>query len=100
MDFVPVSLAATMPAFKPNTSFFLLSAWMAFVFIITSSYECNLRAYLMAVDFEPPIDSDADVLRLGRELYFPVGTPLKALYETSPSVVQRALSDKVKAGHV
>ena len=34
------------------------------------SYECNLRAYIMAVDYEKPIETDQDLLDRKQPLYF------------------------------
>ncbi len=32
--------------------------WLIFVFFTTSAFECNLRAHLLSVDYEEPIDWD------------------------------------------
>ena len=32
------------------------------VFVVLSSYECNLRAYLMAVQMEPAVNTDQDLI--------------------------------------
>ena len=49
------------------------------------------RAYLMSVDFEEPIDSESDILKQGRFLFLPGGTPLINMFLTSPSAAQRAV---------
>ena len=53
------------------------------------SYECNLRAYLVSVDYEKPLDSEKDVLDMGRRLYLPRGqTSLLSIFRDSPTEVQ------------
>ena len=49
----------------------------------------------MTVDYEQAIDSDADMVALGRDLYYPEGTPFMILYQTSPYKEQRFLAAKV-----
>ena len=34
------------------------TVWLIFVVFMDSAFECNLRAYLMAVDFESKIEND------------------------------------------
>ena len=35
-----------------------VTSWLFFLFCTDAAFECNLRAYLMAVEYEPKIDSD------------------------------------------
>ena len=37
-----------------------LVSWLFFSMVYIFAYECNLRAYLMAVDFEEPIETDQE----------------------------------------
>ena len=46
--------------FPPAARYFFI-IWLVFMFFATAMYECNLRAYLMAVDFEPEINTDLDI---------------------------------------
>ena len=40
-------------------------SWLAATFFLLFSFDCNLRAYLMAVDFEPEVNSDMDMVKQG-----------------------------------
>ena len=50
----------------------------------------------MVVDFERVIDSDQDMVDLGRPIYLPEGTPFLQLYLGSPDPAQRALGKQVE----
>ncbi len=52
-----------------SVNVFLLS-WSIYAFLVHSFYDCNLRAYMMAVDREMPIDTVQDMIKQGRGLYF------------------------------
>lgn len=53
------------------------------------SYLCNLRASLIAVDHERPVDSEQDVLDLKRSLYLPRGQgSLLDIFKESPLEVR------------
>ena len=65
------------------------------MFFISSSYECNLRAYLMAVDFESVINSGRDIIELDRKVYFPIGAGFLPLFEGSPLEHNRMLAKQV-----
>ena len=65
------------------------------MFILLSSYECNLRAYLMSVDFERPVDTDQDMLDQKVKFYLPLGTPFLHTYLTSPIRAQREVGKQV-----
>ena len=62
-----------------------------FIFFILSSYECNLRAFLIAVDLERPIDEETDLIIKGQKMWLPTGTPFLDFYKYSPFAVQRIL---------
>ncbi len=49
-----------------STGKFLAFVWSMYCLLIVSFYNCNLRAYLSAVDYEKPIDSTEDVVRNGQ----------------------------------
>ncbi len=51
----------------------LLLVWSVFVVVVTLAYSCNLRAFLVAIDYERAIDSGQDILDLDRKLYIPWG---------------------------
>ena len=56
-----------------------------------------MRAYLLSLDFESPVDSDADMLAQGRNLFLPEGHDLTKMYLTSPIMAQRALAEQTVA---
>ena len=53
--------------------FVLLCFFIFYNLVILSSYENSLRAYLMAADFEPAVDSAKDLLETGKPFYLPKG---------------------------
>ncbi len=62
---------------------FLLT-WYIYTFFIQASYDCNLRAYLMQVDKEKPIDTAKDIIDQGRKVYFLSQFDFSAVYEALP----------------
>ena len=77
----------------PNLS---MACWFTFVFLILTSYNCNLRAYLMAIDYEAPIENEEDVINQGRVLNLPRGSPNIDLFKDSPVEVHQAIYQVVK----
>ena len=74
-----------------------LIPWAAFVFFTDASYECNLRAYLMSVDFERRVDTALDLVQLDRDLFFPPGgTHNWHLLHTSLDWAKRLVADRAK----
>ena len=73
----------------------LFTFWLFAVLFLSSSFECNLRAYLIYTDFERPVDGDGDVLSLGRRVLMPKGTPFLDMYKFSPLEVQRKIGAEV-----
>ena len=69
--------------------------WVVFVLIIMSSYESNLRAYLMTADYEKPVDTEQDMLDRKWKLYLPSGVPFKDMMLASPIKAQRTLAEQV-----
>ena len=57
-----------------------LGCWLMYVTFLTFSYESNLRAYLLSVDYEPMILNSKDIINQERKLYFPLGTPFPYMY--------------------
>ena len=43
--------------------------WSTFSLLIILFYQCNLGALLVAVEFEKPIDTSADVVQRGQAVY-------------------------------
>ncbi len=52
---------------KWSTGKFLAFLWSLYCLLITSFYNCNLRAHLSAVDYEKPIDNAHDVVQHGKK---------------------------------
>ena len=76
----------------------ILISWTVVAMWLTMAYECNLRAYLLSVDFEPEINNDKDIFDQGVKLYFAREAALiiDELYKTSPLPEQRALYKQAK----
>ncbi len=62
-----------------------LGSWYFYILFVQASYECNLRAYLMAVDKEPPVDNAKDIYDQGRKLLFTPQFPAQALITRLPN---------------
>jgi len=58
----------------------VLTVWVITCLLLEMAFSCNLKSYLVAVDFEKPIDSIADIVRLGKKLYLPSGNLTKTAY--------------------
>ena len=50
----------------------------------------------MSVDFEEPVESEADLLRQGRYLFLPAGTPFVSTFLNSPIAAQRAVGKQTQ----
>lgn len=50
----------------------------------------------MSVDFEDPLDTEADVLRLNRRFYVPRNTFFLTYFKNSPHADQRALGEDIE----
>ncbi len=60
--------------FRPSPTAVLLSnAWLWCSLLLTMAYQSNLRAFLVAVDYERAIDSSRDIIELDAKLYLPKG---------------------------
>ncbi len=69
--------------------------WIVYVFLVTASYQCNLRAYLMVTDYEKPIDTPEDVIAQDRQFHLPYGSIFNMLLVTSPNPAKRQLEQIV-----
>ena len=47
----------------------LFQTWIVVAFFLVAFYECNLRANLVVVQYEKPIDTEQDILDRGVELH-------------------------------
>ena len=47
----------------------VFQSWMVVSFFLLAFYECNLRANLVVVEYEKPIDTEQDILDRGVELH-------------------------------
>ena len=80
----------------PSSSFLVgWISWVLFVLVIQTSYECNLRAYLMKVDFETPVDSEQDLLDKGWKLWLPKGGVFEYMFIISPKEALRKVGHQV-----
>lgn len=57
----------TFSSGRASSALFL--SWLLFMLVASSSYEGNLRANLMAITYEKPVDSDQDLWDAGWPLY-------------------------------
>ena len=69
-----------------------MTFWLLYLLMLLSMYECNLRAYLVTVNTEPPIDSADDILSQGKRLFLPRGqTALISIFENSKNLALQTL---------
>ena len=61
-----------------------LVTWYIYAFFIHASYDCNLRAYLMQVDKEKPINTAKDIVEQDRKEYFFEGFNEREIHEGLP----------------
>ena len=73
----------------------LLCSWMVYSVFLISFYDGILRAYLMATDLEKVVDSDQDILSLGRSLYIAPEPAMLNFFLSSPFDRQRKIGEKV-----
>ncbi len=65
--------------------------WFIFVFLILTSYNCNLRAYLLAVDYEAPMENEEDLINQKRILNLPSGSANIDMFKDSPLEVHQKI---------
>ncbi len=73
-----------------------MAFWLIYCFFILAAYECNLRAYLLSIDYEQPINDENDIINQGYKLFLPAGTGFPQLFLTSPNSQQRQLAETMK----
>lgn len=73
----------------------LVLVWSLGGFVLALSYMSNLRASLIAVEYEAPIDTNAQILANDADLWYVKGTSLLQSLETSPLKIHRDLYDNV-----
>ena len=52
-----------------NLGRLMVFLWSIFAMLMVHFYQCNLRAVLVAVEFEKPIDTPVDVVERGQPVY-------------------------------
>ncbi|TRY74921.1 hypothetical protein TCAL_07515, partial [Tigriopus californicus] len=78
---------------------FLLANFF-YLFFLFSSYECNLRAYLMSVDYEPVVNSEKDLLTMNKEIFLPVSTSFISMYQFSTLEIRQKIWNKVETNNL
>ena len=64
---------STNSSLKSTASMLLaLSFWSLSTVVLSASYCGNLNAYLVAIDYQRPIDTANDIIETGKTLYLPV----------------------------
>ena len=77
-----ISFSSAIPTpDHPLSRRIFFGSWFLAVLFLLQSVECNLRAYLIAVDYDQAIDSEQDILDLGRRLFLPNGTFFAQVYK-------------------
>ena len=67
--------------------------FVLWVFLSRSFYNSNLRAHLFSYDFEPEVNTDADVIAQQRRVLIPVSRPaivdgIKDFYRLKPELAE------------
>ncbi len=84
MDILGHQLSQSLPdGTKTSVNIFLIS-WTWYAFFVHSLYDCNLRAYMLAADKSPLVDSVQDIWDQGRCLHLTREYPEKEHYEAAP----------------
>lgn len=81
--------------FGPCCSVFFIG-WVFATTFLDQSFESNLRAYLIATEYNQPIDSAQDLLDSNWKLYLPDGTPFVKMFATSPQSTYQQLYEQIK----
>ena len=85
----------TLTSLDSNALVLLSIVWLAFVFFLHSSFECNLRASLLVLEYERPVDTGRDVLELGRTMWAARGTGQELLMSLTRGEVFQKLAKEV-----
>ena len=72
----------------------LVFKWMIVGFFLTMSYKAVLRAMLMKIEYDKPIDTLDDMLKSEKKLLVAADTPYKAYMEGNPLPKVRELYKK------
>ena len=72
----------------------LVFKWMIVGFFLTMSYKAVLRAMMMKIEYDKPIDTLDDMLKSEKKLLVSADTPLKAYMEGNPLQKVRELYEK------
>jgi hypothetical protein len=77
----------------PSNDYFMifLIFWLLSANFIIFSYECNLRANIVKVAYEKPINTEQDVYDAGLELYLPLGTATGVHFRDSVVPIKQKL---------
>lgn len=72
---------------RPDSLKLFFMSWIIFVFLLEQNFTCNLRAYLMLVDTEAPVNNIDDLLKAGKRLVIPRRSAITPLlkYSSLPS---------------
>ena len=73
-----------------------LATWFYCGTLILYFYECNLRAYLLKIDYEPAINTEEDILAQDRAFYLPIGAPFLNFICDSEKQTHKTICKRVK----
>eukprot|EP00095_Tigriopus_kingsejongensis_P009801 maker-scaffold236_size242448-snap-gene-1.19 protein:Tk09801 transcript:maker-scaffold236_size242448-snap-gene-1.19-mRNA-1 annotation:"PREDICTED: uncharacterized protein LOC101452950" len=73
--------------------------WVVYCMAMSQFYASNLRANLISIDFERPLETVQDLLDRNKILYLPSGYTTVELYKASGSPALRTMAFKVEAGN-
>lgn len=65
--------------------------WLVYALFMSMAFECNLRAHLIKVDFEKPIDTEQDLIDSGKDWFIPQGTSAELMYKFSDAETRKIL---------
>lgn len=77
-----------------KSEFLFIFFFLVYTLLIVELYQCNLRAYLVQVDYEKSANTLDDVVQQQRDMYLPIGSALLALFARSPIKIQQDIYDK------
>ncbi|TRY80814.1 hypothetical protein TCAL_09276 [Tigriopus californicus] len=70
----------------------LIPLWLIFILFLDFFYESNLRAHLIAIEYDKPVDTVQDLLDRGMALYLPRFTGFVGNFKSSTNPAYRELS--------
>eukprot|EP00095_Tigriopus_kingsejongensis_P012661 maker-scaffold22_size673200-snap-gene-0.15 protein:Tk12661 transcript:maker-scaffold22_size673200-snap-gene-0.15-mRNA-1 annotation:"PREDICTED: uncharacterized protein LOC101744071" len=77
-----------------RSEFVIFVTWAIACVFMTFAYTCNLRANLMAVALQKPVDTENDIIERNIPVYFPENTYLTQAFTTSPLEIQRRIGEE------